>query len=519
MEKEQSERIVNRHYISVVMEINGSLKRVEVDIPQDNILIEEIDAMKENENRTLMDVQQRFTASYPVEKYEGTHYNYLYPRKYGDAYVSGVSYPEIATYEDYREDLAKYEHEIRDKYIKNNAKIKDELEKLKEESEEKCKDRIEEIVTQIMTDYIANRRKHFNYKRFLYAENYTAKLAEIKQDSRVRMYSTDQIGWKEFEYQANDEITVYIKSNFGYGNSSYFFCNLKYKDINILPYTAIIKYYYVRMVDFVRHTRRYATRRDRWNEVFDFAVSAGNMAKHEPERFVKEWIVNEVDEMMVGVRSIMRSPQKELERYLSIQHSIDIGSYSLFRNCTTQDITEYEGLPQEKVMAFKAEKITGCLLLLDNLRRLTEIAPIIIPYIEEIESMNLQLQPEIDKHLDSLTIDISRLRGELRDILKELKPLEPSMAKHKKIIETLQKELNRKSEEGKPKWAWIKVYLKQDAEKEYIKTKPDYLSQKKQYEALTEKKEMLQGKIYKRENLFDILTACKERIAKYFIAA
>ena len=93
------------------------------------------------------------------------------------------------------------------------------------------------------------------------------------------------------------------------------------------------------------------------------------------------------------------------------------------------------------------------------------------------------------------------------------------MAKHKKNIETLQRELNRKSEEGKPKWAWIKVYLKHDAEKEYIKTNPEYIDQKKQYEALTEKKEMLQGKIHRRENFFDILNECKERIAKYIIAA
>ena len=47
------------------------------------------------------------------------------------------------------------------------------------------------------------------------------------------MYSTDQIGWKDFEYKVNEDITAYIKTNFGYGVASYFFCNLKYKDIKI----------------------------------------------------------------------------------------------------------------------------------------------------------------------------------------------------------------------------------------------------------------------------------------------
>ena len=356
MEKEQSERIINRHYIGVVKEINGILKYIEVDIPQDSILIEEIDAMKGNKNRTLMDVQQRFMEAYPIEKLEGTYYDYLYPLDYSDAYVNGVTYPRIMAYEDYKKSLAKYEKWIREEHIKNDERVKKELDTLRQESEEKYRAQVEEIVAQLIAESVSKRKELFDYKRFLYAVNYVTKLDEIVQDPNVRMFSTDQIGWKEFEYKANDDITVYIKSNFGYGNSSYFFCNLKYKDINILPYTAIIKYYYVQMIDFIRYTRRYAVNRDSWNEVFDFAVLTGNLAKHEPERFVKEWIVNEVEEMMIGIRKIMNSPKEELEKYIGFERKIDIGVYSVYRNCTTEDITEYQVLPQEKVMAFKAEK-------------------------------------------------------------------------------------------------------------------------------------------------------------------
>ncbi len=519
MEDEQSERTINRHYIGVVKEINGSLKYIEVDIPQDSILIEEIDAMKENENRTIMDVQQRFTESYPKEQYYGRHYDYLFPQKYSDAYVSGASYPRILTYEEYKEKLAEHEKWIRDMGHELRAnEVKKELEALKEESEEKYNERVEEIIAQEMKEHIISLRKNFEYKRFVYAENYTAKLKEIKQDPNVKMYSTDQIGWKEFEYKANDDITVYIKSNFGYGSASYFFCNLKYKDINILPYTAIIKYYYVQMVDFIRYTRRYDTRRDSWNEIFDFAVLTGNLAKHEPEKFVKEWIINEVEEMMVGIRKIMISPKDELERYLGFKRSIDIGSYRIFRNCTTQDIKDYEVLPQEKVIAFKAEKITGCLLLLDNLRKLTEIAPVIIPYVEEIELMNLRLQPEIVKNMESLSLDIKRLRSELENVLKDLEPLEISMKKHKENIEKLLKEMNERSRGGRLTGSWI-VYDKDKAEMEYKKTHFDYSKMKTNYEELTEKKEKLEKRIRRRENFLEILTKCIKRIKEYIVAA
>ena len=514
MNQKQSERIVNRHYIGVVKEFNGRLRHLEVDIPQDSILIEEIDTMKDNDNRTRMDVQQRFTEVYPEEVYRHRHYDYLYPKKYSDAYVSGVGYPRILTYEEYKQSLEEHEKWLREDYINSDDEIKKELEKLKKESEEKYNERVEEIVAEKMKKYIDGKRNNFDYKRFLYAENYTAKLKEIKQDAAVRMYSTDQIGWKEFEYKANDDITVYIKSNFGYGSASYFFCNLKYKDINILPYTAIIKYYYVQMVDFIRYTRRYATRRDSWGEVFDFAVLTGNLAKHEPEKFVKEWIVNEIEEMMVGIRKIMSSPREELERYLGFKRHIDIGSYRIFRNCTTQDIKEYEVLPNEKVIAFKAEKITGCLLLLDNLRKLTEIAPVIIPYIEEIELMNQRIQPEVEKYINSLTLDIKKLNDDLDNVLKELGPLDIIMKRHKEEIEKLKKEMNEKSRGGKVTGSWI-VYSTYDAEQEYKKTRIDYTKTKQRHEELTEKKEKLERRIRRRENFLSILMKCKKRIAKY----
>ena len=41
MEQEKSKRIINCHFIGVVKEVNDSLKYFEVEIPQDDILIEE----------------------------------------------------------------------------------------------------------------------------------------------------------------------------------------------------------------------------------------------------------------------------------------------------------------------------------------------------------------------------------------------------------------------------------------------------------------------------------------------
>ena len=513
MEQEKPKRTINRHYIGVVKEIHDSLKFVEVEIPQESILIDEIEAMKENGTRTLMDVQQLFTQFYPEKELQYKHYDYLFPLGYGSAYVSGVGYPKILTYDEYKERLEKHEAWLRDEEnLFSYYDDKDELKKLKEDSEEKYAKKVDEIVRDRMQKYVNQLRKGFQYQRFIFAHRYTVKLKEIKENPNVKMWSTDQIGWKEFEYKVNDDITVYIKSNFGYGSASYFFCNLKYKDINILPYTAIIKYYYVQMVDFIRYTRRYSINRESWAEVFDFAVLTANMAKHEPLKFVKVWIVNEVEEMMQGMRKIMSSPVEELEYYLKFNQKIEIASYHIFRNCTTRDRKDYEVLPNEKVIAFKAEKITGCLLLLDNLRKLTEIAPIIVPYIEEIEQMNLRIRPEIEAHIVSLSKDIEKLEDSLNIVLKELERLSPIIERHKEEIEKLRKEINEKRKDGWQIGTW-------EAENEYKKKHPEYVRVKTENDEQTAIKEKLERRIERRKRFLEILNKCKKRIAKYVLAA
>ncbi len=228
MAQEKAQRLINCHVIGVLQEVNDCLKYFEVEIPQDEILIEEIEAMKNNENRTIMDVQQQLNEAFPVEKFRYRSYDYLYPNGYGSAYVRQAEYPEFLTFEDYQKKLKTHEEWLNsEQYLLRFCDEKLELLRLKLKSEEeKYKELVKEIVAREMREYIDFTRKSFQYKRFLYAHRYTEKLYEIKREPEVRMWSTDQIGWKAFEYKVNDDITVYIKSNFGYGSASYFFCNL-----------------------------------------------------------------------------------------------------------------------------------------------------------------------------------------------------------------------------------------------------------------------------------------------------
>ena len=502
-------REINRHYIGIIKEIKDNLKYFEIDIPQDDIFIEEIEAMKKNDNRTLLDVQLLFTKKFPKEAFRDNYFDYLYPSSYGSAYVNGASYPEILTYDEYKKNLEDTEQYYRsEKYLLQYSDKKLELQKLKKSSEYNYIKKVKELVNEKMCKYINDLRKHFKYQKFIFAYSYTNHLKKIISDSKVKMWSTDQIGWKEFEYIINDDITIYVDTNFGYGSASYFYCNLKYKNINILPYTDIIKYYYVEMTDFIRHTRSYALTRESWKQVFEFVVQKVNMAKHEPELFIN-WIVNEIEEMMKGIRKIMNSPTGIVETYLEIK-PIDIGSYKICRNCSIIDKKDYEVLPNEKVIAFKVEKITGCLYLLENLKGLVELAPVITPYIREIEQMNIQIQPEIDTHIKNLNNDICKLNKDLKQLIKEIEKLSPVLDIHKKNIEAL-RQLTKKD----------KGYLPsiQNTKAEYIKGHPECVKLEMEVSNLMQQKNKLHEHINRRDRFLKILQECKDRINKFIPAA
>ena len=506
----------DKDYIGVIREKNGVLCYCEEPIRQEDILITEIEAMKENDNRTLMDVQQRFVRDFPLDCFKADgysvfwpngYYNYLYPNSYNSAYVNGAGYPKLLTYDEYKEALRIRERDLRYDYIlsvgaQNSLKL---IRNKSESDYQKTIAEYEKKIAEEVMEYRNKMRKAFYYKPFIFAHNYKIKLREILQQDDVRMYSTDQIGWKEFEYKVNEDINIYMKTNFGYGSASYFFCNLKYKGINILPYTAPIEYYYVQWTDLIRFTRQYDEERESWLQVFDFVVETANLAKIAPEQFVKKWILNELDEMIKGLIKIVTSPKNMIKKYLREENKSIRNGYRMVRNCSTRDIQEYEILPNEKTMAVKAEKITGSLLLLENLRKLVVISSVVNEYISIIEELNRYIKPEIDEFIKKLESDISKLVERLNQIQKELENVIKLVANHEQSIRNMMEIMNKGRGYGN-------IYSIEEVMNTYSKENPQYHKDLSQKKTLESKKAELEKDIKLRSNFLNILMNCKNRI-------
>lgn len=503
--------INNKDVLGTIRESNGFLKVNEIKITQDEVLIAELKAMRKNPNRTVIDMERLFNEYYPSNVHGKSEFDYLYPVNYNDSYVSRAKYPTMISAEEYCKRISDIRRNSQWSYL-DSPEAKDYLDKLKEGSLSLYKQEIlkrERLVQKDVDLLKENMKKHFKPERFIFAYNYYKKVREISHDPKVKLVTTDTLGWTDFSYKVNDDITVMMKTNFGYGSSSYFFSNIMYKGVSILPYTAVVKYFYVKWTDFIRYTNRYAPCRDNWGYALHFVADVANLAKHDPKSFLEKWVVSELKEMMSGLRKVMDSNDAELAKYLNFKNEVSLGSYSLVRNCYNSDITEYRVLPQEKIMAFKAEKITGCLYLLENLMQFRTISSYVNKCIEEIKSMNREIIPDIKSHRVSISLDIKRLQKKLDSINFKIKEKTPKLEKHQSVIKLAVDKMNM--ENGNPHI----TYSVHDYEIKYISLHPEYKALKNEISDLNQEAQEKKNEIMLRQSFDDQLEKCLKRISNY----
>lgn len=430
-------QILNVDYIDVLNEVDGLLKFEQIPIEHNgNEIVAELVKLLKDENSSLIDMQKHFTKVYrkkdcyriPNINNETYMYNYCYPNEYDSRYIEGVVYPIVYTSREYRKclnDLRKsYTKELETQYIKQRDEKEISLEVFNELITS-IPDKVEDQVN----NKIYSDKSHFlnNVKRYIQADNFYKTIQEIVSKDHCKMMSTERIGFTYLEYTINDDIQFIVSTNFGYGFSSYFYVNIRYKGIDILPYSDYVKYYYAGMVDFIRYTRQYVALRRSWYHVFSFVEETCNMAVKAPDQFIKKWINDELSEMMDGLRSIYHDPENEIERMIgkSDCNIETLSDHSIcLRDISQDEIDLYSVYPSEMTIAYRVEKITGALHFLTKLKALTSLFPTIKDDIDEIKEMNKNLLPYIDKNMETIKLEIKTKKAKLKREEKKLKNLE-----------------------------------------------------------------------------------------------
>lgn len=416
MEKEVLKRKVNDDFIPVLCKDGRILKYLEKYIEKNHQdIISKIETLLDNEDISLLDIQNLFSAFFP-----GTPigYSYCLPYEYDSAFVDSANYPKIYTQEEYdleihnvRTDFINKEKEKLDKEKERNQiednLYQESLERIKNDAEEKVKSHIAEIRSSFVKKAI----------RYIQAHEFYTALKKIKADETNVMYSTEIIGWTKFNFTINENVKIHFKSNFCYGRSAYFHISLIYKDVEILSYPKLVQYYYANMYDFIDCTESYKPERKNWIKALSFVAEQANWVVTDEDAFVQKWIIDGTNTMVQGLKDILNNPNIVLDRL--IKSNLDDTSLYAVRNVTKDEIAEYKIYRDEMTIAFQAEKISGSLLLIPNLIKLSSLYIAINTIIEEIEHINKVFFPELHNAIVFLSDRIKTLSDRINIIQVE----------------------------------------------------------------------------------------------------
>lgn len=416
---------ISQDYVAAIKRVGNYLESIQVELHKPLTLIEELRAMVENPNRSVYDLQCKFSSEY---KFSEKSWYICYPYSFSASYLDATRCPEIKSYSDIKkqwDDCFKSEIDsIKDNCRENNTFFNE--------------DTARDIATNKVAELKQNQKKSFLYEctKWIDVNEIQTTALSLKERKDILMYSKENIGWNNFEHRISDDLKICISTNFGYGSAAYFFLAIRYKDLDIIPYSFIVKYYKAQMRDIIRCTRQYSPRRDSWEAAFDFIIELSNQAQSNPENFINEYVMNEVTEMMKGLRAILENPKHFHDALAKVKVPELLINV---RNIWDNDKVRMRAYPQECTFLFKVEKIAGALHFLNNLQKISStfinISQEIDKHIDELLRYNFELYPQIKEQCETIgkRLKTEEIRYEIKNkekenIIQQMKPYDEELS-------------------------------------------------------------------------------------------
>lgn len=470
---------VNEKYVLALVENSDATLSVKrMDIPSSEVPIAELEAMVDNPNKTVYDMSSYF---YSVFSPKVKAFAFCYPSEYNDSFIDSRSVPKEVSYADYVKGVKEIESIFNGKH-------------------RFCKESLEVLKLKLDNEIIeanhSDKKKYFK-KASIYIKclRLSETVKKIKEHDEIKMYSRDVVGYSTYTHKINDDITVELRTNFGYGSAAYFNLAVKYKDIVILPYSYLVHYYYANMKSLMACTRAYRPLRESWESSINFIADFVNQSIADPRKFVGEYVIKEVEEMMKGLRAIMDNPA-EVQIRIKDSTSSEV-RLSVIRPFNKDEFVMMESMADELTTLFKAEKITGALLFIESLTQLQEFCGDMSALIGEILSMNKDVKPEIPPVLNSVRSMIEAFKREEKNLERQIKFKENRKQYFDKRKERLQAKMTFAE-----KIAHDKIFREKN---------PLYIKLEEEINELNQKVYNFQDKIRKRERVEERLTVCLKR--------
>lgn len=487
-------RIINRDFIGIIKDEGGRFKYDEIEIHYPRELVMAIEAMSKDDSCTIMDVQKLFLKYYPKQTIREPFYHYIYPHPYRCYSKTIADSPTFNSFDNYKQCLIKqggcfpyclYNNESplgfesKSAYQKAVAWI---CKELNVEPSECCNLLRKDFSTNII--------------RYIYARNYHETLSSIK--SSVLMCSAEEAGWRTVSADFGNEMTATISTNFSFPCDWYIDVRIYINNILLLPFSDSIVYPSVQWQTFQNATRSFENegRESCWQSMFLFLVDIANRWKEFPERFVTNYIKDEIKETEVGLEKLMQTPdERVVEQYEHISVEKKRSAYVSEK----LDLTLSKAEPESASMFVKYDKTVGLLYYLDLFYQLSEFDSSVRQFIDKLTT-----------YIDPF---MTRLRKEIRLNIIELEEIKKSIREIKSKIISYKEEYAQKFDDL--------LNLTGSDCSSFFKDKPqfaeiykDYKAHKKQIKEFNQRLKEKSSHLRLRKNYLKRFEECKCKIEK-----
>lgn len=233
-------------------------------------------------------------------------------------------------------------------------------------------------------------------------------------DPTILTFSHRIDGWADPFHKLNNDFSIQLKTNFGFGGASYFYTIIKYKNIEITPFSEWIEYEFANFSEIVRYTQSYLRDNSEWLEALTYARDACNVSIKSESEFVKKYIIDECEVMVKGLEEIFNKENFSFKKRDHSSYVVDKRGHAL--------------------VDFRGEKISGALEFISKILEFKGIIEI-QSFIQRIERCNSIIQP-------MLVNEIIEMLSELNDLNQEMSVLKPKYEESQKLYSDFMQKKN-----------------------------------------------------------------------------
>jgi hypothetical protein len=323
--------------------------------------------------------------------------------------------------------------------------------------------------------------------------NYLEKAySKYQKDKGIIAFSHRRVGWSAPKYSLNENFSVELKTNFGYGSVSYFYSKIRYKELDIVPFSDWVNYKVAYIFEIVRYSAKHFLQNESWLEAMEFIGEACNLSLADEEKFVQKYVIDQCDEMISGLEKILTDESFKLKGYTFLNQERGFVDLKL----KGHNLVEYRG-----------EKISGALQFVSPIKQFSHIIEI-NGFLSRIETCNLTVKPMLIEEQRIIKIELTELNTEKNKIEIILNRLNQKNTiydqKRRTLLQKLATTLNT---------ATINTA---EFEKKFLEQNPEYDNFKKELAEITTKFNTVVAEINRVEKIYNNLVKYQKEIEDYF---